>query len=54
MTFPETGINYNDTFAPSGDKVILRLLFSWTSTHPGYFKETVSMSHPEGFGDGSG
>jgi hypothetical protein len=62
------GIDYNDAFAPVGDKVILRFVLSF-ALHLGYelyqldidtaylygnLKETMYMIHPEGFDDGSG
>ena len=60
------GIDYNDTFAPVGDKVILRFVLSF-ALHLGYelyqldidtarlhgnLKETMYMIQPEGFDDG--
>jgi len=63
----KSGIDYNDTFAPVGDKVILRFVPSFT-LHLGYelyqldietaylygnLKETIYMIQPEGFDDGS-
>jgi hypothetical protein len=62
------GIDYNHTFAPVGDKVILRFVLSF-ALHLGYelfqldintaylyrnLKETIYMIQPEGFDDGSG
>jgi len=62
------GIDYNDTFTPFGDKVILRSILSF-ALHLGYklyqldidtvylygnLKETLYMIQPEGFDDGSG
>jgi hypothetical protein len=61
-------IDYNDTFAPAGDKAILRFVLSF-ALHLGYelfqldidnaylygnLKETIYMIQPEGFDDGSG
>jgi hypothetical protein len=62
------GIDYNDTFAPVGDKVILRFVLSF-ALHLGYklfqlgietaylygnLKENINMIQPEGFDDGAG
>jgi hypothetical protein len=62
------GIDYNDTFASVGDRVILRFVHSF-ALHLGYelyqldidtaylygnLKETIYMIQPEGFDDGSG
>jgi hypothetical protein len=59
------GIDYNDTFAPLGDKVILRFVLS-LALHLGYdlfqlnidtaylygnLIETIYMIQPEGFND---
>jgi len=61
------GIDYNDTVAPVGDKVILRFVLSFaldlgyelyqldidTAYLYGNLKETIYMIQPEGFDDGS-
>jgi hypothetical protein len=68
MTFPETRIDFNDTFAPVGDKAILRFVLSCalhlgsklfqldidTAHLYGDLKETIYMIQPEVFDDGSG